>query len=209
MANVQDTVGLRLRYALDDIARMTGDNLVEISKKSRVPYRSLQDYLADKRVPGGEALKKFQEIGVDISWVLGGEGDLDTEDDYFEYKFAIRSAREKLDILVSNEMDKYFYFINKNKSYENRVQLWQIISMKEMNENIFWSNMSQKGTLSKYFQAYSSNNKQEMNAIFNKDADIIRRVVRRLIKIMVGESDLLHAEHEMEKCAMGMRQSSD
>lgn len=44
----------------------------EFADRSRVPYRTLQDYLADKRKPGAEHLAAIARCGIDLHWLLLG-----------------------------------------------------------------------------------------------------------------------------------------
>ena len=63
----------RLRVAL---ARL-GMTMAELSKKSGMPYRSIQNYLSGKQNPGAEALIKIKEaLGVNIDWILTGVGEM-------------------------------------------------------------------------------------------------------------------------------------
>ena len=49
--------------------------LTEMSKKTGIPYPTLQDYIAGKRKPGAENLKKIMlELHVSSDWLLTGEG---------------------------------------------------------------------------------------------------------------------------------------
>lgn len=197
MVEVLDTVGLRLRYSLDVVTNVTGDNLAQISKKSGIPYRSLQDYLSDKRVPGGEALKKFQNIGLDINWILGEDGEMEHEDAYFGYKFAVRSAKEKLDDTIFDEIDRYYYALNKKKSFKDRIKLTQLVHMKEMFDQMIWNDMNQRGLVAKYFSAYVENDKEKMSSLLENHSGEVSRIIRSSFKIMVGEEELTRAEESM------------
>jgi transcriptional regulator with XRE-family HTH domain len=65
------SVGKRLRQAIIN----KGINLKEFSKNSKIPYRTLQEYLTDSRMPGGESLIKIDaELSINISWLLTGKG---------------------------------------------------------------------------------------------------------------------------------------
>lgn len=50
-----------------------GMTIREFEKTSGIPYRTLQDYLSDKRKPGADHLTRLAEIGVDVNWLLTGK----------------------------------------------------------------------------------------------------------------------------------------
>jgi len=67
------SIGKRLRQAIIN----KGMNLKEFSKNSKIPYRTLQEYLTDSRMPGGESLIKIDaELSINISWLLTGKGEI-------------------------------------------------------------------------------------------------------------------------------------
>ena len=44
----------------------------EFSRRTEIPYRTLQDYLAGKRLPGAKRLARMSAFGVDLNWLLTG-----------------------------------------------------------------------------------------------------------------------------------------
>lgn len=51
-----------------------GMSLTDFSKRSGIQYRTLQDYVADKILPGSESLVKVhEELRVSLNWLLTGE----------------------------------------------------------------------------------------------------------------------------------------
>ena len=62
------TIGARLRSAISG----QGYTLAAFAAESSIPYRTLQNYVADKRKPGADHLAKMLEAGVDMSWLLMG-----------------------------------------------------------------------------------------------------------------------------------------
>lgn len=63
--------GIRLREALNSL----GKNIKEAAEASKIPYRSMQNYLRGEREPGAEALAAINEhLGISIDWLLTGEG---------------------------------------------------------------------------------------------------------------------------------------
>lgn len=63
------SVGQRLRWLLD----LEGRSIKDLSKASSIPYRTIQQYLADKRKPGTDHLIKLAESGIDLHWLLLGQ----------------------------------------------------------------------------------------------------------------------------------------
>ena len=65
------SVGRRLR----EVIQSKGMSLTDFSKRSGIQYRTLQDYVADKILPGSESLVKVhEELRVSLNWLLTGEG---------------------------------------------------------------------------------------------------------------------------------------
>ena len=62
------TLGTRLRDAI--VAR--GHTLAAFAAETKIPYRTLQNYLADNRKPGAEHLAKMLDAGIDMTWLLTG-----------------------------------------------------------------------------------------------------------------------------------------
>lgn len=68
------TIGGRLKSIVKD----RGFKLTDLSRKSHIPYRTLQKYVADEMIPGGDSLTKIHaELDVSIDWLLTGEGQMD------------------------------------------------------------------------------------------------------------------------------------
>jgi transcriptional regulator with XRE-family HTH domain len=67
---VEKSIGQRLR----DSIKVNNMSLKDFSDKTGIPYRTLQQYVADEIFPGGEALKKIHaELGISTDWLLSGE----------------------------------------------------------------------------------------------------------------------------------------
>jgi transcriptional regulator with XRE-family HTH domain len=62
------TLGGRLRWFL----AFRGESIREFADRTGLPYRSLQDYLADRRKPAADQLVLIGDAGVDIHWLLTG-----------------------------------------------------------------------------------------------------------------------------------------
>lgn len=62
------SIGKRLRGQIDGL----WDSLKSFSDETGIPYRSVQDWLADKMIPGGKQLAVMAREGIDIAWVLTG-----------------------------------------------------------------------------------------------------------------------------------------
>lgn len=50
-----------------------GVSLTTFAATTGIPYRSLQDYVAGKRLPSGEQLIRLHEAGIDLNWLLTGK----------------------------------------------------------------------------------------------------------------------------------------
>lgn len=73
----QKTIGMRLREAF----KYLGLSITEVAKITGVPYPTLQDYLNDKRIPGGSNLQKISmHLHISIDWLLTGEGPMFIEE---------------------------------------------------------------------------------------------------------------------------------
>lgn len=64
--NAIDSVSYRLRLFI----AFTGQSIRQFSVETGIPYRTLQDYLAGKRLPGAEHLARMNESGVDLNWLI-------------------------------------------------------------------------------------------------------------------------------------------
>ena len=64
------SIGQRLRQAIQNNCL----TLKDFSEKSQIPYRTLQQYLNDSRVPGGASLIKLNaSLGISTDWLLTGK----------------------------------------------------------------------------------------------------------------------------------------
>jgi phage repressor protein C with HTH and peptisase S24 domain len=74
----QKTIGMRLREAFKHL----GLSIAEVAKITGIPYPTLQDYLNDKRTPGGANLQKISmHLHISIDWLLTGQGPMFREED--------------------------------------------------------------------------------------------------------------------------------
>jgi transcriptional regulator with XRE-family HTH domain len=70
---MQNFVSNRLKLLID----VLGLNLKEFSKATGIPYRTLQEYLYGKSLPGSENLIKiYTKFSVNLNWLLTGEGEM-------------------------------------------------------------------------------------------------------------------------------------
>lgn len=51
----------------------SGESLRDFAKRTGIPYRTLQDYAAEKRAPGADHLRRIAEAGIDVHWLLTGK----------------------------------------------------------------------------------------------------------------------------------------
>ena len=71
-SKMQNSVQNRLKFLID----LLKINIKEFSIKTGIPYRTIQDYLLGKRMPGGENLQKIcTHLGINLNWLLTGEGE--------------------------------------------------------------------------------------------------------------------------------------
>ncbi len=67
------SIGQRLR----EIILIKNKNLKEFSENANIPYTTLQQYLADDRKPGADALIKIStQLHISIDWLLKGQGEM-------------------------------------------------------------------------------------------------------------------------------------
>lgn len=82
--NLKDVIGARLKQARSAL----GMTQKEWCEASGMKLPSLRDYELCKRIPGGEALSLYARAGINLNWLLTGEGpirlrDLPPADDRF------------------------------------------------------------------------------------------------------------------------------
>lgn len=63
------SIGNRLRAAIEQ----QGGSIKDFSRRSGIPYRTLQNYLSGERLPGADALVQIARQGIDVNWMLTGE----------------------------------------------------------------------------------------------------------------------------------------
>lgn len=51
---------------------VNGMSVKEFSREFNIPYRSVHEYLSDKRSPSVEQMTKMAERGIDINWLITG-----------------------------------------------------------------------------------------------------------------------------------------
>ncbi|MFD1806328.1 helix-turn-helix domain-containing protein [Pasteurella oralis] len=74
-----EQMGIKLR--LKEVQLSKGLNLKEFSEASGVSYRSLQNYLSGEREPNVTGLTNLcTRLGVNINWLLTGQGDMFVND---------------------------------------------------------------------------------------------------------------------------------
>ena len=66
------SINLRIRLIIEQNKM----NATEFSVCSGIPYRSLQNYLRGEREPNSEAYLRFAQMGVNINWLLTGQGEM-------------------------------------------------------------------------------------------------------------------------------------
>jgi transcriptional regulator with XRE-family HTH domain len=67
------SIGKRLQKAIKE----TGMKMTDFSKKSGIPYGTMQGYIADNSVPNGKlTLKICKELNISADWLLAGKGEM-------------------------------------------------------------------------------------------------------------------------------------
>ena len=68
MISAHSKLGARLR----GIIAFRGLSIASFAKRAAIPYRTLQNYLADKRKPAADHLVRLYRADIDILWLLTG-----------------------------------------------------------------------------------------------------------------------------------------
>jgi transcriptional regulator with XRE-family HTH domain len=77
------SIGKRLKKAIKD----TGMKMTDFSKKSGIPYRTIQGHVADINTPSSELIIKIcKELHISTDWLLTGQGEM----------YQIKSDRNKV-----------------------------------------------------------------------------------------------------------------
>ncbi|MBN6060440.1 helix-turn-helix domain-containing protein [Aggregatibacter actinomycetemcomitans] len=58
------------------IIEQFGGSITKFSERSGINYRSVQNYMRGDREPNSEAYLKFAQLGININWLLTGEGEM-------------------------------------------------------------------------------------------------------------------------------------
>jgi transcriptional regulator with XRE-family HTH domain len=67
------SIGKRLKKAIQD----TGIKMTDFSKKSGIPYRTIQGCIADSSTPSSQLIIKIcKELHISADWLLTGEGEM-------------------------------------------------------------------------------------------------------------------------------------
>ncbi|OJF91041.1 helix-turn-helix domain-containing protein [Pararhizobium antarcticum] len=108
----------RLRFAVTNYAEgsITYKSFASLID---MPYRTLQNYLSGDRSPNIEALQKFHKNGININWLVTGEGTpyLNSELD--------RNITDKLFLVFSNDFLEYAF---SEKSLFEREDKYRLLS---------------------------------------------------------------------------------
>ena len=68
MNNLQTTLGTRLR----GVIAFRKQSIASFAEGASIPYKTLQNYLADKRRPAADHLIRLYRVRIDILWLLTG-----------------------------------------------------------------------------------------------------------------------------------------
>lgn len=68
-----------------------GGSITKFSERSGINYRSVQNYMRGEREPNSDAYLKFAQIGVNINWLLTGDGEMFVENNS---QLVVRGPRE-------------------------------------------------------------------------------------------------------------------
>lgn len=53
-----------------------GRSITNFSERSGINYRSVQNYMRGDREPNSDAYLKFAQLGININWLLTGDGEM-------------------------------------------------------------------------------------------------------------------------------------
>ena len=53
-----------------------GGSITKFSERSGINYRSVQNYMRGDREPNSDAYLKFAQLGININWLLTGDGEM-------------------------------------------------------------------------------------------------------------------------------------
>ena len=53
-----------------------GGSITKFSERSGINYRSVQNYMRGDRGPNSDAYLKFAQLGININWLLTGDGEM-------------------------------------------------------------------------------------------------------------------------------------
>lgn len=117
------TIGARLKEALAE----RGMSMTALSEGAGLPYNSVQNYAADRQMPGSEALIKIrQAAGISIDWLLTGEGD----------KFVDTSIPAPRELTLQDYRELRVQFTNFDEVFQFR-NFWEIPGVKGHEDDFF------------------------------------------------------------------------
>lgn len=101
--SIRREIGERLKRA----RRSRRQNQMDFAGEIGMPLPSYRDYEGGKRVPGGEALRRFARAGIDTHWLLTGEdraagGGATVREAPGEYRYTLAAARLR-DVIAALE----------------------------------------------------------------------------------------------------------
>lgn len=113
--------GDRLRASIEG----RGWTLAVFSRLSGVPYRSIQDYVADKSKPGFDQLAKFADKGLDVQYILTGKS-ADSEVNSLPFSFKTDDIELGRHPFRPVEVNKIIDRISDNFTLRDWISIWDL-----------------------------------------------------------------------------------
>ncbi len=111
---------MSIKDRLKILANNLGIKITDFSKKTGIPYRTLQNYFLGERQPSAENLQKIAtQLGVNVNWLLTGEGEMLKSDavntDKIESAGMPQDFIDKLKDDLRNKDDSFFASLSMSK----------------------------------------------------------------------------------------------
>lgn len=103
----ENSIGYRLRV----VSNLKFNTITDFAKYLGMKQASLYDYLNDNSKPGAELLIKISHLGINLEWLLTGEGGMLTEKAAREYIDKFQEMNQE--ILILREKVKEYDAIKK------------------------------------------------------------------------------------------------
>ena len=102
--------GKRLRL----VAVKAFGSMKKLSEVSGINYTQISDYLSERRSPGFEALSAFANVGINVDWLLTGEGEMMRDTDFHDGSAMSIELEQDIEtyqnmtVELNNKLDQFF-----------------------------------------------------------------------------------------------------